>query len=114
MDLFATLVAWQNYVDQSTVDLEQVEAMKANALKVAEAFAMARSGAKQVAQQKAEMLSDPLVQERSTEYLTAKSNRKALGIQKEALERTTNLVSRELSRRIGRGPTESRNARFKP
>jgi hypothetical protein len=112
MDLFAQYVAWQNFVDQEYVSMEIAEVRAQSAKDVATARAMVVSDAKQVTQQKA--ISSIATEEINDMWVTAKANRKAVGIQKDALERLANLVSRELSRRIGRGPTQRRSDRFTP
>lgn len=114
MNLFSEFVAWQNYFDQQSVELEIHEAQAASAKQIAEARAMSMSTEKLVARQKADTLSDPDVQKRETDWLMARASRKAVAIQKDALERTANLISRELSRRISRVPTERRQSRWNP
>lgn len=114
MGLFSQFVSWQNYVDQQFSDAEMQEASCLSEKHVAEALAMAGSSAKQVAKQKAEMLSNPTVQQKDEAWLKAKAMRKALAIQRDALERMSNFLSRELSRRISREPVERRQSRFNP
>jgi hypothetical protein len=114
MNLFSEFVAWQNYFDQHSVELEIHEAQAASAKQIAEARAMSLSKEKLVARQKADTLSDPDVQRKETDWLMARASRKAVAIQKDALERTANLISRELSRRISRVPTERRQSRWNP
>jgi hypothetical protein len=112
MDLFAQYVAWQNFIDQEYVTMEIEETRAQSRKDVATARAMVSSDQKQVTLQKAESAIE--VDAFTSDWVTTKANRKAVGIQKDALERLANLVSRELSRRIGRGPTQRRSDRFQP
>ncbi len=112
MDLFAQYVAWQNFIDQEYVAMEIEETRAQSRKDVATARAMVSSDQKQVTLQKAESAIE--VDAFTSDWVTTKANRKAVGIQKDALERLANLVSRELSRRIGRGPTQRRADRFAP
>lgn len=90
------------------VDVEADEVHFESELKVYEAYAMAASEAKQVAQQKADALTDTDVITAKKRYQEAKARRKAVTMKLDNLERLTNLVSRELSRRIGREPAQRR------
>ncbi len=112
MSLFAQFVAWQNFIDQKSVGIEIEETRAQSRKDIAVARSLTASEEKQVTRQKAEATIE--VQRSNDEWITAKASRKAIGIQKDALERLANLVSRELSRRIGRGPTQRRADRFQP
>ena len=114
MDLFAKYVAWQNFIDQESVDIEIAETRAASNKDIAVARAMASSDEKQVAQQRAKTVSNTAVVSATNAWIMAKQHRKAMAVQKDALERWANLVSRELSRRIGRGPTQRRSDRWRP
>ena len=112
MRLFSQYVEWQNFIATVMVDAEADEVHFESQLKVAEAFAMASSSAKQVAQQKADAASDEDVMEAKTLYQNAKARRKAVSMKLDNLDRLANLVSRELSRRIGRDPVQRRQQRY--
>jgi hypothetical protein len=113
MELFAKYVAWQNFVDSEVIAAERDEMMAENRLKLAEARAVASSSEK-ITKARLEAKSSQEVEQAMNAHVMAKSLRKALGIQQSALERAANFVSRELSRRIGRGPSERRNTRWNP
>ena len=114
MELFAQYVAWQNFIDQESVNIEIEETRAQSRRDIASARALAESEEKQVTRQKAAAVTDLQVELANNDWIIAKSSRKAIGIQRDALERLANLVSRELSRRIGRGPTQRRADRFRP
>lgn len=113
MEIFAKYVAWQNFVDSEVVSAERDEMLAENRLKLAEARAVAGSSEK-ITKARLDAKSSPEVEKAMNAHVMAKSLKKALGIQQSALERSANFVSRELSRRIGRGPTERRNNRWNP
>lgn len=113
MELFAQYVSWQNFVDSEVISAERDEMLAENSLKLAEARAVAGSSEK-ITKARLEAKSSAEVEKAMTTHVVAKSYRKALGLQQSALERAANFVSRELSRRIGRGPSERRAARWTP
>lgn len=114
MNFFGRFVAWQNYADTLMEAAETEELVSEGALRVAEAVAVAASDQKQVTQAKASAYASPEVREASRRWVQAKAHRKALSLQQNALERSANFLSRELSRRIGRQSMTSRNARWNP
>lgn len=113
MELFAKYVAWQNFVDSEVVTAERDEMLAENRLKLAEARAVAGSSEK-ITKARLEAKSSQEVEQAMNAHVVAKSLRKALTIQQSALDRAANFVSRELSRRIGRGPVERRAAKWNP
>ena len=113
MELFAKYVAWQNFVDSEVVAAERDEMLAENRLKLVEARAVAGSSEK-ITKARLEAKSSQEMEQAMTAHVVAKSLRKALSIQQSALDRAANFVSRELSRRIGRGPTERRTSRWTP
>ena len=113
MELFAKYVAWQNFVDSEVITAERDEMMAENRLKLAEARAVAGSSEK-ITKARLEAKSSVDVEQAMNAHVMARSLRKALVLQQSAVERAANFVSRELSRRIGRGPTERRNSRWNP
>lgn len=112
MELFSAYVAWQNFIDQQAVEIEIAETRAQSRKDIAVARTVIASDEKTVTRQRAHATIE--VEQANEDWLVAKTNRKAIGIQKDALDRLTNLVSRELSRRIGRGPTQRRADRFQP
>jgi hypothetical protein len=113
MELFAKYVAWQNFVDSEVISAERDEMMSENRLKLAEARAVASSSEK-ITKARLEAKSSVDVEQAMNAHVLARSYRKALVLQQSAVERAANFVSRELSRRIGRGPVERRNNRWNP
>ena len=113
MALFAKYVSWQNFVDSEVIAAEREEMLSDNRLKLAEARAVASSSEK-ITKARLEAKSSVDVERAMAEHTTAKAMKKALALHQSALERAANFVSRELSRRIGRGPTERRNSRWNP
>jgi hypothetical protein len=114
MNLFATYVAWQNYIDEKSVDLEIEEIRLESAIKIAEARVIASSGSTQVAKAKAAAANDSEVKGLYDDFIVAQAQSKALSIQQTALERSANFVSRELTRRVSRGSSERRDRRWNP
>lgn len=113
MELFAKYVSWQNFVDSEVISAERAEMLAENSLKLAEARAVAGSSEK-ITKARLEAKSSVDVEKAMNAHVMAKSYRKALSLQQSALERAANFVSRELSRRIGRGPSERRASRWNP
>lgn len=112
MSYYSSYIEWLNWADTLFSKAESEEARLASVVEVKEAIAIAASGEKQVAQQKAFANRDPEVVDARDSWREAKSSRKALGIQVNALDRYVSIVSRELSRRIGREPVQRRQNRF--
>lgn len=112
MHYFTAYTEWLNWADTMFASAESEEATLASMVDVKEAQAMASSMEKQVAQQKAFASRDEAVRTARSVWRDAKAKRKAIGIQVNALERNLNIISRELSRRIGREPNQRRQQRF--
>lgn len=116
MTLFSEYVQWQNYAATTLAEAENEEAKAESKLKLIEARWMASyddpKGKVTVA--KAERDTRPEVQEAHIEWLTAKAHRKMVGAIYSNCERCAQLVSRELSRRIGSGSSERRQQRWQP
>ena len=118
MALFSRYQAWENYVSEELVEAEIKEIRTEADLKVAEARYMATydpgKGPTTVTAAKAAMGSDAAIVEKRDNLMHFEARRKILAIQRTTLEKTAQLVSRELSRRIGREPVERRGARANP
>jgi hypothetical protein len=112
MTQFATYVAWQNFISVRFTEAEIHEATAETELKVALAEALVSSwtGAKEdrVAVARAERELDPTVRKLQDTYDTARAHRKMLGTLATNMERAAALLSRELTRRVGREPLERR------
>lgn len=118
MLLFSRYVAWHNFVAVRRTFAEIDEADAETALKVAEASALVETwtGDKtdRVTVSKAERDLTPEVQEAQRDYNYKRAHRKMLSVLVENMERATALVSRELTRRVGRDPYQRRNDRWQP
>jgi hypothetical protein len=118
MGLFSRYIAWQNYVAVKHVEAEIHEADTETALRYAEATGLVESwtGAKEdrVTVAKAERELDPDVRDARQAYDRARARRKMLGVLTANMERAAALISRELTRRVGREPVERRQQRWNP
>lgn len=118
MTLFAKAVGWQNFAASMAVEMEVREADAEQTLATIEAGVMIRSwtGAKEdrVTIARANRDIDPEVRA-AVEYLgKVKASRKRAQTVRDNAERIAGLVSRELTRRVGRDPVERRAMRWQP
>lgn len=118
IELLTKFTRYQDYVSGQLVEAEINESSAVNLLDVAKAQHMvgAWTGAStdRVTLSKAEALLDQRVKECSELLSQLKARRKLLGVMVEALARDAAVVSREISRRIGREGIERRVDHFKP
>ena len=116
MQAFTDFVGWQNYANAMLVTCEVAEHEADNKLKFIEAQKMLLNwGSKDsVTKIKGEVSQDPEVERARADALTAYAERKYTKMIYENCERTAALISRELSRRIGRDGTERRQNRWTP
>ena len=116
MILFSEFTSWLNYAAvrfaEAEVDEERAEAT----LKYVEATYLVSSQPKMgaVTVAKAGGLIDPAVQTARDRVLDAYALRKMTSVMYGNCERCVNLISRELSRRIGRDGPERRQQRWTP
>jgi hypothetical protein len=111
MRLFSLYVAWNDYLDVLRVEAEVEEGNAEADLKLLEATSMAGWGPKdKVTFARAERDTDPEIVIARQRVTTAWSRRKVLMVLCGNMERDASLLSRELSRRIGRAPVEGRYA----
>jgi len=113
MEIFALYVGWNNYIDVQRVTAEIEEANAETAFKLLEATGIVAGWDNPkipVTVTKAEAQSDPEYVEAKTRFDQAKARRKMLAVLSNNMERGAALLSRELSRRIGRAPVEGRMA----
>jgi hypothetical protein len=114
MELFALYVAWNNFFDVQRVSAEIAEADAETGLKVLQATSIADGwqGPKEtrITVLRAERDTDPEVMAAQSAYDQMKARRKMMGVLCGNMERAAALLSRELSRRIGRAPVEGRAA----
>lgn len=115
MALFSAYVAWQNYAATEFVKCEVEEAKASAAVRFAEASVMILTTDKEtVTRAKASMVTVPEVQIARDRELDAYSARKLTGVVYANCERCVNLISRELTRRVGREGPERRMNRWNP
>lgn len=118
MNLFARYVAWQNFIALRLTEAEIAEANVATELRVGEAEALVSNwtGAKEdrVTIARAERTIDPEVRSLQDRYDTARAHRKMLDTLASNMERAAALVSREITRRVGREPLERRVNKWTP
>ena len=116
MILFSEFTSWLNYAAVRFAEAE-VEEEKAEAnLKYAEAAQMVAAQPKQgaITTAKAAGLLNPAVTTAKDRVLDAYARRKMTSVMFGNCERCVNLISRELSRRIGRDGPERRQMRWNP
>ena len=118
MELFSKYVSWQNYIAVRVAEAEIAEAEAQTKLNVDQATALVKSwtGTKEdrVAVARAERELHPEVQEQQARYNTARAHRKMLSVLAENMERAAMVVSRELTRRVGREQVERRHRGWTP
>ena len=119
MSLYNEFMAWVSYAKADYVQAEIAEDRTANNLRIIEAQTMIGQwgeGAKgdTVTLAKARRDVDPAVVSAQEAHLQARAYRKLVESVFERCERGAQVLSRELSRRIGLAPQERRNARFNP
>jgi hypothetical protein len=114
MELFALYVAWNCFFDVQRVHAEIEEADAETGLKVLQATSLADGwqGPKEtrITILRAERDTDPEVMAAQARYDQAKARRKMTGVLCGNMERGAALLSRELTRRVGRAPVEGRAA----
>lgn len=120
MQLFVGLTRWTDYFG-GLLAICDVEERSANLiLEKAKALALLKAGGARgrddrVTYAKAEVAVDPEVTEHEAAYESAHAKRRFAAVHFEASERDASLVSRELTRRIGRSEVhERRTARWTP
>lgn len=112
MEHFSKQLAWQNFFATQVAQAEIEEAEAEAHLKTQEAVVMLTG--KKVTEARAERDVDENVQAARQEYLVARARRKMLQVTMENRERCANLISRELTRRVGREGNQRRNDRWNP
>jgi hypothetical protein len=113
MALFTELTEWTCYAAAQLADAWSRERSAEQDLSAAQAVASVRARTERtVAAQKALVAADPHVQDEEDALLTLSAYRRALEAVNANAERRTQLVSRELSRRIARSDRSARNSRW--
>lgn len=113
MSLFRALTEWGSYQGARLAVAEVEEAYAEAEVKRLESIAQAKnSGAKNVTTIKSMTYTDPEFIEAKDTHFKAYANVKLLRGIYEATEKRATLLSRELTRRVGRDPREGRNGRW--
>lgn len=112
MQLFSQQIAWQNFFSTLVVQAEHAE-MQAE-LKLTEAKAAAMQGTGKLNDKRAERDTDLAVIKANTDFINAKANRKAYQVVTDNRDRCASLLSRELTRRVGRSPLQGRADKWTP
>jgi hypothetical protein len=114
MILFGELVAWANYLSVTLASAEIAEKEKQNELEYAEAQAFVdtwgtgKKGDAVVTYGKAQQRINPISADLRSTLHEAYAHRKMLSAVYSSVDRNSGLVSRELTRRLGRDPYERR------
>lgn len=119
MALYGEFMAWVSYTKAELVKAEIGEERKAHILKVTEAKAIILQTEEKVkgdtvTMAKARRDLDPMVLEAQDDFLESKAFRKLVDALFDRCERSAQVLSRELSRRIGLAPKEYRQAKYLP
>lgn len=118
MNLYARYVAWANYITTLLAEAEIEEANAATEWKVSQAEALVASwgGTKEerVTVAKAERELDPDVRAQEERYNNSRAHRKMLSTLADNMDRASALVSRELTRRLGRDTMDRRLSGWRP
>jgi len=119
MNLYAEFMAWVSYTHAELIKAEIDEDRKAHILKVTEAKAIIDQTVEKVKGDtvtlaKARRDIDENVLEAQDIYLESRAYRKLTDTVFQRCERGAQVLSRELSRRIGLAPKEYKNARYNP
>ncbi len=111
MSLFRRYVSWENFLSSVIAEQEGAELEAKAQIEIAESIAKA-SATGTVTERRFTAAADEKVVEARNEATRAKRSMKTLTATLESLNRASNFVSRELSRRIGREPTNRRADRY--
>lgn len=116
MQLFSEFVQWQNFAatEFAVAEVEEEQA-EANVRRLtAEGFVLNFGGSSKVTETRAAIDASPEMTKARDRVLAAYAKRKMTGVMYSNCERTAALLSRELTRRVGREPVTGRQARWSP
>ena len=115
MQLFSEYVAWQNYAATKLTECE-IEETKAEAdvRRLEAQFLVTADPRAKVTAVRAAMGEQEVISKARDRVIDAYAARKMTGVIYTNCERVVNLLSRELTRRVGREPTERRSMRWAP
>ena len=116
MQLFSEYVQWQNYAATELAGYEVAEEEAEAAVRrlSAEGFVLGGGTGTKVTEVRAAIDASPQMERARQAVLNVYAKRKMTQVIFTNCERTSALISRELSRRIGRDPIERRQARWQP
>jgi hypothetical protein len=116
MQLFSEYVAWQNYAatELATAEVEEERAEAAVRRLTAEGLVLNMDPKAKVTEVRAAIDNSPEMQTAKDRVLDTYAKRKMTAVIYANCERVVNLLSRELTRRVGREPTDRRNDRWRP
>ena len=116
MQLFSEFVQWQNYAATELAQYEVAEEQAEAAVRrlSAEGFVLNVGGSSKVTETRAAIDASPEMERARQNVLNVYAKRKMTQVIFTNCERTAALISRELSRRIGRDPLERRQMRWNP
>ena len=115
MTLFSEYVTWQNYAATKLAEAEIEETKADAAVRYVEATAMAQAQpSAKVTQTKAKMTAVPEIAKARDRAIDAYATRKMVAVIYANCDRCVALISRELTRRVGREGPERRQNRWNP
>lgn len=116
MNIFVRLTRWADYIGAQFAVAEVQEQMAETALKLVkvQTFVVLAPGKGEVTMAEAQRDTSPEVRHAQAELDVIYAKRKMLGVMYANCDRNAALVSRELTRRLGRNDRESRADRYRP
>lgn len=115
MTLFGRMTTWTNYLAGQLAEAEVSEEFAEAALAKHKAIGAVRnSGEKTVTAAKARAYEDPSFLDAEAARLNAYAYRKLLAARFGSSDKKNTLISRELTRRVGRSDRDERNSRWNP
>lgn len=112
MELFSEMTGWVNYHGTRLAEAQVEEKFAESVLEIRRAQAVVGKATKSATEAKAKAVADPDVQEANEAYLEAYKVRKREEAAYNNADRLERLISRELTRRTGRGDRDNRNNRW--
>lgn len=114
MQLMSEYTTWENFFAVRVGEAEAQEAQdeKRHDVELSKTIMMLRPDSDNVTEARAKAKIHPTVTMTADAVATSHAHRKALEIQRDNVHRLAQVVSRELSRRIGRDPVQRRTDRW--
>lgn len=114
MRIFSEQIAWQNYFATQVVVADAEETEAEAELKTAEAVFMLNHPGTKLYDARDQRTADEEIAALRLTHRTARAKRKLVSTLMENRERNANLVSRELTRRVGREGVQRRSDKWTP